>query len=100
MTIRLKIDIRHFIDACYQHEHGREWLKVPLFRWLHENIGPMKLDRDEGETLHGQGWQFGSNLDRSFHNKKFDFDRDVCYYVDIDDSVDEKLITEFMLRWS
>ena len=100
MTVRLKINIHHFVDACYRHEHGRDWLSVPLFRWLHDNIGPMNLNKKEGEELHGEGWIFGSNIDQAFKNKEFDFDRDVCYYVDIDEPVDERLITEFLLRWS
>jgi hypothetical protein len=98
--IRLKINTRHFIDVCEEHERGKNWLDVPLFRWLNNNIGPMKLDKDEGEVLHGQGWYFGSNLNEIIMNKNADFEKDLCYYVDIEEPVDEKLITEFMLRWS
>jgi hypothetical protein len=98
--IRLKINTQHFIDVCEEHERGREWLSVPLFQWLNDNIGPMKLLKDEGEILHGQGWYFGSNLNEIMMNRNVDYERELSYYVEIEEHVDEKLITEFILRWS
>jgi hypothetical protein len=99
MMIRLKINTRHFLDVCKEHERSQQWLEVPLFRWLNDNIGPMKMLK-EGEILHGQGWYFGSNLNEIMRDKGLDYERDLAYYVEVEEPVDEKLITEFMLRWS
>jgi hypothetical protein len=98
MTRRIVINTRYFTDISEEHEQGKKWLEVPLFRWLNDNIGPMNLDKEEGEVLHGQGWHFGSNIDQWHRNKHWEL-ADIRYWVDFEEPIDDRLLIEFALRW-
>lgn len=97
--MKLPINKKHFASICEEHEQGKHWLEVPLFKWVDKNIGAMNLNLNGSQILHGKGWHFGSNLHEIMLKKNSDLDKDLTYFIEIEIPIEEHIITEFLLRW-
>ena len=70
-------------------EISRKIVSVPVIKWLIENVGEMaEFKFKDNEWPHGNGWEMGYNYRENRH------------YIIIRRAVDEKLLTEFALRFS
>ena len=72
-------------------EISRKIVSVPVIRWLIENVGEMAEFKDkpkDNEWPHGNGWEMGHNYWENRH-----------YIIIRRKDLDEKLLTEFALRF-
>lgn len=70
--------------------------EVPIFKWLIDNVGSLSTPRRDIYP-HGDGWcmSFGFVVDQNY----LTFDKRYCV-IEITKDIDEKLLTEFALRFA
>lgn len=64
---------------------GLRHTKIPMFAWLDQHVGAYNFYKEEREPIHGQGWRLQTLTPLGF--------------IEFTDSVDEKTLLEFALRW-
>jgi hypothetical protein len=71
------------------------YMELPVVEWCHKKIGAMNWPRDPNEVLYGDGWQIGADWsDYLEHRSNLPY-----VYVIITKPVEQKLITEFWMRF-
>jgi hypothetical protein len=73
-----------------------DYLGVPVIAWCHGKIGNISWPRDPNEVLQGDGWEISADW-QDYLNYGNTMPR---VYVIITKPVDQRLLTEFWIRFS
>lgn len=73
----------------------KDYLTLPVIRWCHERIGPIRWPKSVNEVLTGEGWQIYAQWDDYLKH----LDNKPRTYVIINKDIDQRLITEFWMRF-
>jgi hypothetical protein len=95
--IELEFDIhKGYSDVVLK---GREltkddYMSLPVIQWAVKNVGPI-LTANPGEILHGQGWEIYAD----WQGYLADADQTPRVVLRLEEPVDDRLITDFWMRF-
>lgn len=97
MTIRLEFDSDKGYGSGFRTKSitKEDYLSLPVLKWCHEKLGPINFPKDPNEVLTGDGWEIYADWEG--YLKGIDKPR---IYVIIDKQINQRLITEFWMKFS
>ena len=85
-------------DVIFGHDITYEdYMSVPVIRWCSEHIGSLNWPIRPGEQVHGDGWEIYADWSRWMLAKHRDIPPRTVLILR--EEVDQKLITEFWMRF-
>ena len=74
-----------------------DYLSLPVIKWCHEKVGPLKFPKDPNEILTGDGWEIYSDWNDILYKDSVDLRPGL--HVIIHKEINSRLITEFWMKF-
>jgi len=74
-----------------------DYLSLPIVKWCNDKIGEINWPKDVNEVLTGDGWDIYSDWVERLSDNTLDFAPRL--YVIINKEIDQRLVTEFWIRF-
>ena len=71
--------------------------EYPIFKWLDKKVGPYNHHKPEGDNIQGDGWYFDTS---PIYDSILGIEKGISGYIVFTKPIDDKLLVEFILRWS